>query len=140
MARGVPARAVSAHTVHDLTLVDIITLDPMLVQSKALVALAAVTADSVLAPSIQAHSRKLDALVDVLLVCETVSPRAQFIVRMCSWFRARLAPFAAPGTAHGTTAEAFGKLPLDRIRALPVAILHETSLLPRVYARGMRCI
>lgn len=47
-----------------------VALDPMFVERKALITLATETADRVLASSVQAHSRELDAFVDILPVRE----------------------------------------------------------------------
>lgn len=122
---------------HNLALVDVVAFNSVLVQREALIALATVTTDRVLASSVEAHPGKLDALVDVVFVGETVPPGAHLVVSMTARFRTGFASFAAPCTTNRATTQTLGKLPFDRIRALAVTILHETGLLSRVYARGM---
>lgn len=114
-----------------------VTFNPMFIQRETLVALATETSNGVLASAVQAHSRKLDALVHVLLVRETAPPRAQFFVRVGPRLGTRFASLATPRTPHGTTAQTLGKLAFDWIRALAVSIIQVTSLLPRVYARDI---
>lgn len=114
-----------------------VALDPMLVQGESLIALAAVAANSVLAPAVQAHPRKLDALVDVLLLREPRSSRTQLVVRGGVRLGTGLASFAAPSATHRTAAEALGEVSLYGAGALPVAVLHVAGLLSRVYASGV---
>jgi len=60
----------------------------VLIKRVALIAPATVTADSILASAVQAHARKLDALVDILTLGETIPARAQFRVGLCARFGA----------------------------------------------------
>lgn len=82
-----------------------VTFNPVFIQRETLVALATEASNCVLTSTVQAHSRKLDALVYVLLVRETAPPRAQFFVRVGPWLRARFASLATPRTSHRTAAQ-----------------------------------
>lgn len=109
----------------------------MLIERIALIAPATVTADRVLASTVQTHARKLDAFIDILTLCETFSPRAQLCVGLCAHFGTQLAPIATPGSADGTTAEAFREMAFYGTGALAMTIVQETSFLPGVDAGGV---
>lgn len=111
--------------------------DAVLVKRVTLIAPATIAADCILASAVLTHSRKLDALVDVLTLGEAVSPRAQLRVGLRSRFRTQLAPVATPGATHGTTAETLREMAFDRTDALAVAIIQEARFLPGVDARGV---
>lgn len=55
----------------------------------------------------------------------------------CAHLGAQFAFLAAPGTAHGATAEAFGEMALYGIGALAVTIIQETRFLPSIDTSGV---
>lgn len=114
-----------------------VTLDTVLIEGKALIASTAVTADRVFASAVQTHSRKFDALVNVLTLSETVSSWAQFRVGWRARLGAQLTLLAAPSTTHGATTEAFGEMALYGIDALAVAVIQEAGFLPSVNTSGV---
>ena len=109
----------------------------MFVEREALITLATETADRVLASSVQAHSRELDAFVDILPVREASPSWTQLLMRVGTWLRTGLASFATPSTAHGTATKTLRKLSVYGVCALSVSIVQVTGLLSRVYARGV---
>lgn len=109
----------------------------MLVERVALIASATITADRILASAVQAHARKLNALIDILSLGETVPPRAQLRVDLRAHLGTQLALVIAPGATHRTAAQTLGKVALYRAGALAVAVLQETDFLPGVDASGV---
>lgn len=111
----------------------------MLVERVALIASATVTADRVLASAVLAHTRELDALVDILAFGEAVPARTQFRVGRRARLGTQLAFIAAPGTTHGTAAEHFREVTLYRTDTLTVAMIQVARFLPSVDASAVCC-
>jgi len=114
-----------------------VALDPVLVECITLIAPTTVAANSIFASAVQAHARKLDALVDILTLGEAISARTQFLVGLRARFGTQLALVAAPATAHRATTQALREVALYGIDALPVTMLQVACFLPRIDARGV---
>ncbi len=124
---------------HDVALVNVDALDAGFVKCVTLIAATTEAAHRILASAVLAHVGEGETLVDVHIVNESTSFRAEFVVSFGSGSGA-LRTSIAPTFTNGATASLFGvKSSGNESRADPESVIEKTLFNAVVDAFVVRC-